>query len=344
MTRDDIPPDLEEEILSRVPAKTLSRCRSTCKRWNNLSKDETFTKTHLDRAPKQRLVLMLNEHKVSSLRFSLQYGIDNNAYTASSSITELDLNASLASSEKVDILRVFHCDGLLLCTTEEDRLVVWNPCTGETKCIEPSTNRYSKPGVSYERHSTFALGYGNNRSYKILRYRNTMRFGNNSNLRRRYCNNRELASHCYEFEIYEFSSGTWRFLEITAKSIMPSHGVSLKGNTYWITWGGDLLSFDFSTERLERMCLPFQRDNNYSCTIALSTAKDEQLSLLHQRSDTLKLEIWVTSVDKSDHENTVLSWRNFLAIDVSKLSSAHRFSSSVRKFLHRRGDESGCVL
>ncbi|XP_013631403.1 PREDICTED: putative F-box protein At3g49980 [Brassica oleracea var. oleracea] len=39
-----------------------------------------------------------------------------------------------SNSAILDISQVFHCDGLLLCTIkEETRIVVWNPCTGQTK-------------------------------------------------------------------------------------------------------------------------------------------------------------------------------------------------------------------
>ncbi|ESQ47196.1 hypothetical protein EUTSA_v10028127mg [Eutrema salsugineum] len=117
-----LPPELVEEMLSRVPAKTLSRFRSTCKR--------RFSKKHLDRASKQLLVLMLNEYKVSSLTFNL-HGIDNKKKAAPSieSKSEFSLKESHSSSGG-QVVIVFHCDGLLLCTTNNGRLV--------------------KPGASYQ--------------------------------------------------------------------------------------------------------------------------------------------------------------------------------------------------
>ncbi|XP_019084585.1 PREDICTED: ABC transporter E family member 1-like, partial [Camelina sativa] len=47
MSMSDLPRDLVEEILSRVPVTSTRAVRLTCKKWNTLSKDESFTKKHL---------------------------------------------------------------------------------------------------------------------------------------------------------------------------------------------------------------------------------------------------------------------------------------------------------
>ncbi|KAF3516677.1 hypothetical protein DY000_02063678 [Brassica cretica] len=58
-----LPADLEEEILSRVPATSLMRWRSICRRWNTLFfEDQRFSEKHFRNAPKQPLVLMLTEY------------------------------------------------------------------------------------------------------------------------------------------------------------------------------------------------------------------------------------------------------------------------------------------
>ncbi|KAL0690347.1 hypothetical protein Bca4012_090025 [Brassica carinata] len=54
-----LPADLVEEILSRVPATSLKRLRSTCKKWNALFKDNRFIEKHLCNVPKQLRVLIL---------------------------------------------------------------------------------------------------------------------------------------------------------------------------------------------------------------------------------------------------------------------------------------------
>lgn len=43
----DLPRDLTEEVLSRIPVTSMRAVRFTCKKWNTLSKDRSFTKKHL---------------------------------------------------------------------------------------------------------------------------------------------------------------------------------------------------------------------------------------------------------------------------------------------------------
>lgn len=38
----DLPSDLESEMLSRVPAKSLAKLKTTCKRWYALFRDRRF--------------------------------------------------------------------------------------------------------------------------------------------------------------------------------------------------------------------------------------------------------------------------------------------------------------
>ncbi|KAG7572730.1 F-box-like domain superfamily, partial [Arabidopsis suecica] len=146
MVRFDLPWDLVDEILSRVPATSLRRLQYTCKRWNALFKDPEFITKQLDKAVKQNLVLMWSNFRVYSLRINLNE-IQND----------------------IEISQLFHCNGLLLCSTKEankTKLVVVNPCTGQTRWIEPRSD--------YTKHDIYALGYENNNkksydSYKILR-------------------------------------------------------------------------------------------------------------------------------------------------------------------------------
>ncbi|KAL9306906.1 putative F-box domain-containing protein [Arabidopsis thaliana] len=53
----NLPYDLIDEILSRVPTKSLIRLRSTCKRWNSLFDDHGFSKKHFDNAMKQNMFI-----------------------------------------------------------------------------------------------------------------------------------------------------------------------------------------------------------------------------------------------------------------------------------------------
>ncbi|ESQ37224.1 hypothetical protein EUTSA_v10002911mg [Eutrema salsugineum] len=157
-----LPSELVEEILSRVPAISLIRLRSTCKQWKALFNDRGFTEKHFSKAPKQSLglLVMLKESRIFSMNVMTLSFAD-----PSSNETKVPLVPNYYF-EQVNIFQVFHCSGLLLCTTKDNGLVVWNPCLEETRWIQPKTDN--------ERYlwSSFFLGYENNKfchTYKILR-------------------------------------------------------------------------------------------------------------------------------------------------------------------------------
>ncbi|XP_024009330.1 putative F-box protein At3g22710 [Eutrema salsugineum] len=219
----DIPPELVEEILSRVPTTSLSRLQYTCKQWNALLKDKGFTEKHFRKAPKQSLVLMLK-------------GFRNFSH---------------------------------------HRLVVWNPCLGETRWIQPKTD--------YKRFSSFALGYENNKfchSFKILRC---------------YYQYKKLVG-C---EIYDFRCDSWRVL--------------VDGNAYWLAYhkiGSSkfLLTFDFTRERFRCLRLPTILSLGWT---VLLVASEEKLSLLHWNNGSSKMDMWVTN--KIDTEAP--SWSKSFTVD-----------------------------
>ncbi|CAA0359415.1 unnamed protein product [Arabidopsis thaliana] len=266
MTLPELPKDLVEEILSFVPATSPKRLRSTCKGWNRLFKDDKrFTRKHTEKAAKQFQPLTLTKnYRICPINVNL-HGTSP-SLEVKNEVSLLDPH-SKNSAPQFNIDRVFHCDGLLLCTSQKDsRFVVWNPLTGVTKWIEL--------GDRYNEGMAFILGYDNkscNKSYKAMSFN--------------YLDK--------DSEIYEFSSDSWRVIDDIIK---PPHYMdyfrecfSLKGNTYWL--GIDrrrrppdlritLIKFDFGTEKFGYVSLPppcqvhgFEASN-------LSVVGDKKLSVL----------------------------------------------------------------
>ncbi|CAA7048021.1 unnamed protein product [Microthlaspi erraticum] len=279
-----LPDDLVVEILSRAPTKSLARFRSTSKGWNALVKEERFSKKHSANASRQSLVIMLIDFRVYVVSVDLRAMQDNKvALTRQFTLEDPQSN----SSEEVDICNVIHCDGLLLCTTEDDRLVVWNPVSGETKWIQPRK--------SFHKNDVFALGYDRKSScYKIMRMDHfDDRFATAEN----------------ELEIYDFTSNSRSVLSVTAFAFSirrsQTRGVYVKGSTYWLAHDEALhkflQSFDFSTETFQsRSSLPYPPDQYYSsCT--LSVVREDQICLL----DVYSLDVWMSSKIES---NGFITW------------------------------------
>ncbi|KAL1202661.1 putative F-box protein [Cardamine amara subsp. amara] len=317
----DLPRDLEEEVLSRLPVTSLRAARSACKKWNTLSKYGNFTKKHLAQvktaAAKELMVVMVMDFRVYLIDLNL-HGIHKGF---DPSINFQGKLVSLNDSGPVDISRVYHCDGLILCVTKDfTRFVVWNPYWGQTLWLKPRTP-HKRPDWYI-----FAIGYQNSkscRSHKILRFVDG------------------LSKRVVEYEIYELNSNSWRVLDVTSEwnILFYARGVSLKGNTYWFAQGKDgergpvgemvyfLICFDFTMERFgPRLRLPFQPF--VEDTVTLSSVREEQLAVLFQRWDTHYMEIWITT----KIEPEVVSWSKvFLSVDMEPLTG-FQFGVTVGSF------------
>ncbi|KAG7569045.1 F-box associated domain type 1 [Arabidopsis thaliana x Arabidopsis arenosa] len=293
----DLPRELVEEILSRVPVKSMREVRLTCKKWNTLSK-------HIGKAAAasregEFLGIRLVYNRVFQISVNL-HGIHNNA---DSFIKPKGKLISLKDPDDVVISEISHCEGLLLCTTGDlTRLVVWNPYTGQTRwiCLK---DRFS---LHFYDH---AIGYGKSKScraHKILRFDPYFKES--------------------VYEIYEFNFNSWRVLDVTP-DWYRAYGfgcVSLKGNIYWGATDDELrkgvadflLCFDFTTERFgPHLSLPF-RPYDGDDVLTLSAFGEEQLAVLFQPFRSNGMEIWVTT---KIEPNAVL-WSKFLAFDLRPLN------------------------
>ncbi|KAG2240280.1 hypothetical protein Bca52824_090923 [Brassica carinata] len=306
MTISDLPEDLESEILSRVPAKSLSELKTTCKRWNALFRDPRFVEKNKKMGKAVRASILLSNQDLYSMDKDLHNsgGFEEPPIEFTSKL----IIRSLKGSKDLKFSWIYHCDGLMLSQIKEiSRLVVWNPCTGQTRLI--------KPRICYRRDDTFSLGYNRSssssfsgHSYKILRYY-------------WYYKNDQTFAEC---EIYELSSDSWRVLDsFPLDHNLCYNGISLKGDTYWIAQGKEtggyfLMKFDFTTETFVRLPLPFQildREDK----VALSVVKDEKLSVLHRYilGGSNVMRIWVSNnVCEEEEEAKDLSWRSHFVVKV----------------------------
>ncbi|CAN7112360.1 unnamed protein product [Brassica rapa subsp. narinosa] len=274
----DLPMDMVEEVLCKLPMTSLRRARFTCRRWNNtLSKDWSFTRKYNGEAAKRKesQVVMILEYKV--------YLVSVNLHNPSPSIEPI----GKLDDAGVDIINVFHCQGLLLCVTKDrTRLVVWNPFSGQTRWVQSRD--------SYDIRDRYALGYEkkNNYSLKVLRFVDDY--------------DRNLKRRVYKFEIFNLNSSSWKVVDFNPDWIIQFfyRGLSFKGNTYWFAENKVapgkigrvfLLCFNFTTESFgPRLRLPFR--GHYGDTLTLSSVREEQLAVLFQEcAPPYTLKVWISS-------------------------------------------------
>ncbi|XP_010489892.2 PREDICTED: F-box protein At3g17320-like [Camelina sativa] len=330
----DLPRDLADEVLSRLPVTSLRAIRFTCKKWNTLTKRRSFTKKQIGweqaeakkKQEKELEAIMIMNDRVYLMSVNPD-GIHKDDDNVESSIKQKGKLISLNGGDQVVISQVYHCDGLLLCITNDNnnsRLVVWNPYFWQTRLIEPRE--------SYHKWDNYALGYGIkksscNRSNIILRYLDAFEDMSEMSV--------EPPTRICQFEIYHFDSNSWMVIEdIPDWNISHfSRGVSLKGMTYWFAQErilpleeeieeipGEipelreipsfLLCFDFTTEKFGSLLpLPFQP--RFNDTVTLSTIREEKLTVLYHRWDTAWTGIWISN----KIEPNAVSWSSlFLPI------------------------------
>ncbi|CAA7032783.1 unnamed protein product [Microthlaspi erraticum] len=306
----NLPNELAEEILSRVPLKSIKPVRLTCRKWNDLSKSPSFMKLHLG-----RLSAAAKEGETQMVAM-----IGNNTYLAS-----IDVNGDPSTENKGklnllnetdEIYQIFHCDGVWLCILQDhSRYLVSNPYLGLKQWIEPRYPHHPHGLKDTFRPFTYALGYENKkgkscRSVKLLRFLDYYQ--------------KQPEEQFVWYEIYDFDSDLWTTLDITPHWRDGFHdlGVSVKGNTYWIAvernldakgvFGDHIVCFDFTSERFGPLLpLPFSVGNNDYAT--LSSVREEKLAVLLQNNgaNPYELDIWITTKIGVQE----VSWSKFLKMD-----------------------------
>ncbi|CAH8261273.1 unnamed protein product [Arabidopsis lyrata] len=97
-----LPEDLVVEI-TRVPAVSLRRLRSTSKGWNALIKDGRFAKKHSANAPRQSQVIMLMDSRVYLVSINL-HRIDNDKAAPSTKVKQGGSNLEIPTRNQTPML------------------------------------------------------------------------------------------------------------------------------------------------------------------------------------------------------------------------------------------------
>ncbi|TKY66124.1 F-box/kelch-repeat protein [Spatholobus suberectus] len=257
--------ELIEEILSRLPVKTLIRFKSVCKGWYSLISDPSFIKLHLRKSA-------VNDD-LAHLRLmpNVYFGSIPKLYKASCTVSSLfdsqEIVGSIFNSQEKNILRdsfgisngkldkyllVGSCNGLHCVVCERsDRYHVrlWNTATRVISGKSPSPS--FAPGGSCGR-TKFGFGYDPmTDNYKVVAMSLTQRSHDES-----------LKT---EVKVYGMGDNCWRNLQgFPALWCLPiDHGVYLSGTLNWVVIIKDAaklemitISVDLGKETCRPLCLP----------------------------------------------------------------------------------------
>ncbi|KAK2987559.1 hypothetical protein RJ640_021613 [Escallonia rubra] len=270
MSSRSIPEEAIEEILSRLPARTLIRFRRVCKPWLHLLTNPTFIQHHLNKVktnpiPNSSLILDTTLPENSMLTLHVHDRLASPALLHH----PFPARSTLVSS----------VDGLV-CLCHDDQFILWNPATKLYKCVlDPIIHA----GASFTRR--VAVGFGHDpvrNDYSVV----------------------SVLKNPQLVQVYSLNLNTWREIGTQVDVLRASDSwwresqAVVNGVFYWIVtttnrrgWDVCLFSFDLCNEAIRRARLPDIGDILGS-DVVLGDHK-ESLALIKHCRDENCFDLWV---------------------------------------------------
>ncbi|AEE75835.1 unnamed protein product [Arabidopsis thaliana] len=292
-----LPWELEEDILSRLPPRSLVQFRSVCKRWNALFDVKSFNKDQFARARPQ--FIFITDSKIYSIEIIGLDGVDPTI-----KLHVLDSSGIPYREWKFAYLTITACDG---------RWIKW---------IEYENKGFNVCGVGYDNTRPEKV-------YKILEYLECRREESSNACYQRVAIY-ECASHAFKF--IDTSNKVWFISDVQRYSVCLNGNLYwLSFDDFRI------LCFDFSREIVKPFCLLPCRKFDKCDLLALQVFKGDRLSLLNQCCKTRTIEIWVTKkkIDSSNNNGSdEVVWISLLTLPPNNLPNLFIVCYGISYFIY----------
>ncbi|KAL3526651.1 hypothetical protein ACH5RR_011307 [Cinchona calisaya] len=242
-----LPEDVLEEVLVRLPVKSLLQFRCVCKAWCALIKSPLFIHMHLSR-PRNKHV-MLNRFIKDESKSVISY----HSHDDKESLRAVKV-PYLLETPPFDLRQQFQhaqllgpCNGII-CLTDFCDIYLCNPATHESKKLPPIP--FGCPEEHY--YSTHYVGFGFDQTtdnFKVIRI---VRW-------------RPIDHHISppaRAELYYLNSNSWREMDVILPWTFyyrPCFALLFKGSFHWHAESESsdcILSFDISTEAFREIKYP----------------------------------------------------------------------------------------
>ncbi|KAM5554628.1 F-box/kelch-repeat protein [Rosa sericea] len=287
-----------DEILARLPVKSLMRFRCVCKPWRALISQSHFVTKHFNYASKgftestSRLLISMSPVESLDCEASKDLSLDCEALKdlkddgdAHLAIRKLEFPVMFPNSSYREI--VGSCNGLICVEIDQKDMVLWNPCTGESNLLPKPTGHVTSKlcGVGYDLTMEFSgFGYDStNDDYKVVR-------GYNYRVR---------GSEETVVQVFSLKSGSWRTHEGLSYFPFEGTGCLLNGALHWPGTIFDdfqltdsrIISFDLPEEKFREM-LPLPSQAGFRCNFIPGDCLGVyEYSILHD--EIFKFRIWM---------------------------------------------------
>ncbi|XP_073302609.1 F-box protein CPR1-like [Primulina huaijiensis] len=305
-----LPLDLIEDILRRLPVKSLKRFRSVAKSWCFLIDSEKFVKSHL----RQSLISNSNHHLILGGLdlYSIDLGPLDKARVIKPPFSYKTVDGVTNS-----------CYGLVLVMSEPP--VLWNPFSGSYRVLPGSSLEYP-PGSDYYVMVSHGFGYDSkNDDYKVLK---VLEF-------------RDQSTHFpirRGTEIYGLKSNSWKKIEDFPYSLPLIGGNSrahVNGSFHTLVYTYEnihpvqIMAFSVETEKHYEVMLPKgNRIRNFELNL---TVVGGYLGLICTNRS--RVVIWVMEYGVEE------SWSKLLTIRSRELVKPLVYSRDGNKVLLNFDDE-----
>ncbi|KAJ0801407.1 putative F-box domain-containing protein [Helianthus annuus] len=283
---DILPDNVMCEVISRLPVKTIIRCKCVCKKWRDLVSDSYFVHLHLSRSRDAALMILTTTRPGILKWVELGHEAENPCVR----VKWLDLMGCAPVADYYQTL-VGSVNGLIcsfqFSNEDDQQVVIFNPVLEEHMILPQPRQDLSQLG--------YGFGVSRGGEYKVIRI--CARISSTPNLYD------EDKIEAVEIEVYTLGTGQWRILGQTPLNLnlkpWPNSGVFVNSHVYWL--GDDqIYDFDLNTETFELFPSP-PGDNRES---------EKMLGVLKGRLSrvswcSLGLEVWVMKEESWSKEITL---------------------------------------
>ncbi|XP_058195161.1 F-box/kelch-repeat protein At3g23880-like [Rhododendron vialii] len=238
-----------EEILSRLPVKSLLRSRCVCKSWRSLISDPNFARIHLRRASSSNISNDCTHHRLLISHGVRSHSLYSAFHEHSDAAVRLDYPGCDPRGLGDGVRILGSCDGLV-CIETARTLFLWNPSTRKSKRL---------PSVRLPPDHLAAYGFGYDASiddYKVVGFLSNVHI--------------DIGFH-FEVEVYTMRTmrtDSWRRIGDFPHGHHPYRtyrhcsGVFVNGALHW-DWrrktNGIIVSLDLATETYGEVLKPEYR-------------------------------------------------------------------------------------
>ncbi|GKD40930.1 F-box domain containing protein [Tanacetum coccineum] len=281
MANVNIPDDIIQNILARLPTKPLLRSRCVSTHWNHLVSDPYFMNARLRRkillvAPEFH-ALEVNEpcgDDMVRLHYPFECRTDGGVR---------DIRVIGTFTGIVVLVVNDHKDGKSKSANFTSHIILYNPFTGASEIIpDPYSPFYDNFGFTY------GFGYGATKDQlKIVRFRNVTHRNDN----------------CYNCDVFNLKERSWSTKEILMKDnyFWCDVGTFLNGSLYWVAYK-KIVSLDVNEMVISEINLPCKRIESENHLFTLHGC----LSLItrHKNSHSNKFNMWVMTNTEQGVKNS----------------------------------------